>query len=55
MKRIVALLAVFFLLGVCAAAEEQVFTVEQTAGSHAGGPDGDLLYTYLLRQARRDG
>lgn len=51
MKRIVALLAVFFLLGVCAAAEEQVFTVEQTAGSHAGGPDGDLLFTYLLRQA----
>ena len=51
MKRVFVLFAVFFLMAACAAAEGQVFTMEQTAGSHAGGPDGDLLYTYLLRQA----
>ena len=52
MRRLLALIAVCLLLPACLSAEERIVPVKQTAESSVSLPDGDLFYTYLLRQAK---
>ena len=52
MRRLLAMIAVCLLLPACLSAEERIVSVKQTAESSVSLPDGDLFYTYLLRQAK---